>query len=156
MLRNLPAGITHSVLYCSAVDPLARAHAIVGSAGVLLVLDLLGGPWYRRTFGIPGLVFLTENHSGVEPPAGWLGVLALLLTLALLVTIGLQRVGRGELPQISVPWPRVQFGAAVAVFGLVGLKFLSGVTHLAWGAFVGVLLAAALAYGGTLLAREEA
>jgi hypothetical protein len=30
------------------------------------------------------------------------------------------------------------------------------VTHLAWGAFVGVLLAAALAYGGALIGRDEA
>jgi len=142
------------VLYCSAVDPLARAHAIVGGAGVLLALDLLGAPWYERTFGAAGLVFLTENHSGVEPPAGWLGVLALLVTVALLIVVGLQHLGRGELPEVAVPWPRLQFGAAVAAFALVGLKFLSGVTHLAWGAFVGVVLAAALAYGGALIVRE--
>jgi hypothetical protein len=135
---------------------LARAHAIVAGAGVLLLIDLLGTPWYRLTTGIPGLVFLTENRTGVEPPAGWLGVLALLVTLALLVVVGLKRLGRGELPEVAVPWPRLQFGAAVAAFALVGLKFLSGVTHLAWGAFAGVLLAAALAYGGALILREEA
>jgi hypothetical protein len=156
MVRKLPAGVAHSVLYCSAVDPLARAHAIVGGAGVLLVLDLLGAPWYRLTIGVPGITLYAENHTGLERPAGWLGVLALLLTLALLQTIGLQRLGRRQLPQVAVPWPRLQFGAAVAVFGLVGLKFLSGVTHLAWGAFVGVLLAAALAYGGALIGREDA
>ena len=95
---------------------------------MLLLIDLLGTPWYRLTTGIPGLVFLTENRTGVEPPAGWLGVLALLVTLALLVVVGLQRLGRGELPEVAIPWPRLQFGAAVSAFVLVGLKFLSGVT----------------------------
>jgi hypothetical protein len=156
MLRKLAAGVAHSVLYCSAVDPLARAHAIVGGAGVLLIIDLLATPWYRRTFGAAGLVFLTENHTGLEPPAGWLGVLALLVTLALLVILGLKRVGRGELPEVAIPWPRLQFGAAIAVFALVALKLLFGVTHLGWGAVVGVLLAAAVAYGGALIIREEA
>jgi len=114
-------------------------------AGVLLIIDLFLAPWYLQTFVIAGNIEFTR--TALEPPQGWLAVLAWLTTMALLVEVVLSRVATEGLPDLAVPWVRVQLAQAAAILVLVVLKFAVTAGHYDWGAWVGVVLAGAFAYG---------
>jgi len=121
-----------------------HAVRLVILAGVLLMVDLFLAPWYVQSFVIGDIQF---TRTALEPPHGWLAVLAWLATVALLVEVVLVRVSTEGLPDLPVPWVRVQIIQGFAILGLLLIKLLVSAGHFGWGAWVGVLLAAALAYG---------
>ena len=104
-------------------------------AGVLLIIDLFLAPWYLQTFVIAGNIEFTR--TALEPPQGWLAVLAWLTTMALLVEVVLSRVATEGLPDLAVPWVSVQLAQAAAILVLVVLKFAVTAGHYDWGAWVG-------------------
>jgi hypothetical protein len=113
-------------------------------SGILLVLDLFLAPWYLQTFLIANVEF---TRTALEPPSGLLAVLAWLLTMALLVEVVLSRMATEGLPDLQVPWVRIQLLQAGATFVLVLVKFIATAGHYGWGAWLGLLLAAAFTYG---------
>ncbi|MBV8159343.1 MAG: hypothetical protein JO265_00315 [Acidimicrobiia bacterium] len=141
MRRTLPAGVARSVLYCIAVRK-EYAVRLVVLAGVLLMADLFLAPWYDRWY----LIGFEATRTALEPPQGWLAVLAWLSTGALLVEVVVTRISTTGLPEVAVPWVRIQLAQAFAVFVLVLVKFATTV-HYGWGSWVGVVLAAAFGYG---------
>jgi hypothetical protein len=126
------------------------AVRLVMVAGVVLMLDLLFAPWYDQAFFGGGY---TVTRTALEPPQGWLAVLAWLGTGALLVEVVLSRIS--GLPRLVVPWARIQTVQGATIFGFVVLKFLV-TRHYAWGSWLGVLLAGALAYGAWVANHEPA
>jgi hypothetical protein len=120
-------------------------------SGALLLFDLLFLPWYDRTY----VIGYSVTRTALEPPQGWLAVLAWLGTAALLTEVVVSRLSRRGLPTVAVPWARVQLVQGAAVLGLVVLKFL--VTgHYAWGSWLGVLLACGFACGAWVANHEPA
>ena len=115
---------------------------LVLGAGILLVFDLLFLPWYHLAFQI-GYVL---DRTALEPPQGWLAVLAWLATVALLAQILIPRLGHSELPRLSWSWSRIALVEGCAVFGLLLIKLLA-TGYLGFGAWIGILLAGAVAYG---------
>ena len=114
---------------------------VVLAAGVALVLVLFFLPWYHYAFVLP----YVDDRTALEPPAGWLAVLAWLLTLALST--------RG-LPTVALSWTRIALLEAAAVFGLLLIKLL--VTgYIGFGAWIAMALSAALAYGSWLQSVER-
>ena len=118
------------------------AVRLVVVSAVLLMATLFFAPWYDRGF----VIGYEVTRTSVEPPHGWLAVLAWLTTLALLVEVVVTRISTTGLPEVAVPWVRIQLVQAAAVFILVALK-VAVTKYYAWGAWVGLVLAGALAYG---------
>jgi len=117
------------------------AVRLVVLSGVLLMGTLFFAPWYDRVF----LIGYEVTRTAVEPPHGWLAVLAWLTTGALLLEVVVTRLSTTGLPEVAVPWLRIQLVQAAAVFVLVLVKFaVTG--QYAWGAWVGLVLAAVFAY----------
>jgi len=128
------------VLHCCIVRKEYAARLVVIS-GILLMADLFFAPWYDRIF----LIGYEVTRTAVEPPHGWLAVLAWLTTGALLLEVVVTRLSTTGLPEVAVSWLRIQLVQAAAVFVLVLVKFaITG--HYAWGAWIGVVLAAVFAY----------
>jgi hypothetical protein len=141
MIRKLPAGLVNSVLYRRPVRKEYAVRLVVVS-GFLLLATLFFAPWYDRGF----VIGYEVTRTAVEPPQGWLALLAWLTTLALLIEVVVTRISTTGLPEVAVPWVRIQLVQAAAVFVLVALKVLA-TRYYGWGAWVGLILAGAFAYG---------
>src|SRR4051812_50183798 len=88
------------------------AVRLVVVSGVLLMADLFFAPWYDRGF----VIGYEVTRTAVEPPQGWLALLAWLTTLALLIEVVVTRISTTGLPEVAVPWgphPPVEAGAPV-------------------------------------------
>jgi hypothetical protein len=129
---------------------LTLGDKIVLGAGGLLILDLLFFPWHK----ISVASIVDVNRTGVQSPNSFYGVLALLLVLVMVAQVVVSKLTGAKLPEIPVPWPRVHLIAGVAVFVLLLLKLLVETRFLGFGAFLGLILAAAVAFGGYTISRE--
>lgn len=134
------------------LDELTLSDKIIAGTGIVLIIDLLFLPWHSIDLGIT-----TFTRSGVESPNSFWGVLALLLTIAV-VAVTLLRVLKPEtsLPELPVSWDRAIFFAAAATLVLLVLKLVMEMDALGFGAWLGILLAAGMAYGGYLKYQADA
>jgi hypothetical protein len=132
-----------------------RGEALVVVAGALLVLDLLFVPWHRfaidvnlEQFGVD-LPSFRLDRRGVQDPQAFFGIasaiVAALMVIQVVATKVLSSVPRAE---------QVHLVAGAVVLGLIGAKFMANNNFLAVGAWLGIALAAAVAYGGFLLSQE--
>src|SRR5205823_1946759 len=80
------------------------AVRVVLAAGIMLIVDLLFAPWYDRAY----VIGYEVSRTALEPPQGWLAVLAWLGTAALLAEVVVARVSTTGLPELVVPWRRIQ------------------------------------------------
>jgi hypothetical protein len=136
------------------LSKLSQGERIVLVAGVLLIIDLLFLPWHSIDLGvsIPG-VDLTR--SGVQSPNGGYGVLALLLTIVMVGQIIAAKIAGANLPSPPVPWSQVHAIAGAAVAILLVLKLVVETDSLGFGAYLGVLLGLAVAYGGYAIKQQD-
>ena len=125
------------------------------AAGALLVLDLVLLPWHRfgidvnlEQFGVE-LPSFRLDRRGVQDPQAFFGiasaVVATLMVVHIVATKVVSTVPRSE---------QLHLVAGAVVLGLVVAKLLANNDFLAVGAWLGIALAAALAYGGFLLSQE--
>jgi hypothetical protein len=131
---------------------LTQGERIVLIAGVLLIIDLLFFPWHKITLG--GLVGVDVTRTGIQSPNAFYGVVALLLTLVMVGVIIATRLANANLPALPVSWGQVHLIAGCVVFGLLLIKLIVETDFLGFGAYLGVLLAAALAFGGFTVNKE--
>ena len=129
---------------------LTLADKVIGATGVLLVIDLLVLPWHDIDF-LGGSI----KRSAIESPNGFWGILALLLTLAILAALVVTRLTTAKLPQLPLPLERAIFFATIAVLALLLLKLVVETDFLGFGAWVGLLLAAGMVYGGFVKSQER-
>ena len=102
------------------LDNITREDWMLAGAALLLVIDLLFLPWFDISLGI---ISVTSTATGT--PDGWLGVLAVLATLALIADLGIERLSpQTQLPALSGSrtTTRVALAGTAALF--VVLKFL--------------------------------
>jgi hypothetical protein len=132
------------------LNKLTKGDKIVAGAGLLLIIDLLFLPWHK--INVAGI--LSVSRTGVQSPNSFYGILALLLAIVMVAQVVLSRLTSVKLPDIPIPWGQVHLVAGIAVFALLVLKLLVETSYLAFGAFLGVLLAAALAFGGYTISQE--
>jgi len=134
---------------------LRRGDQIVLIAGALLVIDLLFLPWHHisvpRVLGYGGG---SVNRTAVQSPNSFYGVLALLIVLVMVAQVVVSRFTSAKLPDLPVSWGQVHLIAGIAVLALLLLKLLVETTALGFGCYLGILLAAAVAYGGFLIFSE--
>ena len=129
---------------------LTMGDRIVLAAGILLVIDLLFLPWHSIDLGV-----LSVKRTGVQSPNGFYGVLALLIAVVMVAQIVVARLTAAKLPQIPLPWGRVHLIAGVVVLALLLLKLVIETDYLGFGAWLGIILAAVLAFGGFTVNKES-
>jgi hypothetical protein len=122
-----------------------RDELILGGVAILLALDLLFLPWFEISIGL-GSLELSASSTATGAPDGWLGVLAMLASLAVVGDLALERLSNATLPTIGGTRGMTRIALAVLAAACLGLKFLLNV-HFGlfgfgfWGA---VLLTVAL------------
>ena len=133
---------------------LSRGDQIVGGAGVLLVIDLLFLPWHHVRVGFAQF-HVTANRTALQSPNAFWGWLAFLVTVALVARVVLARFTTVQLPKLPVTWGRASLIGGVAVVALLLLKLVLKTDFLGVGAWFGIILGGAMAYGGYLHTQEE-
>lgn len=131
---------------------------ILVAAPLFLIFSFL--PWFKYEVG-GGFDDITR--SGWSGDGAIFSILAVLLALVMFAQIVIARfttVAMPALPQ-GVTWARVHLGLGVAVLLLVALRFLLGDSigpvdgDAAYGLFLALIAAIALAAGGALMFMEE-
>jgi hypothetical protein len=86
-----------------------------------------------------------------------LSVLAILIGLAMAGVVGLKASGTATIPDNvgGVTWPKIHVGGGAAALLLLLIKIISDNDFTAFGFYLGIIAAAALAAGGFLMFREE-
>src|SRR5579862_947516 len=123
-------------------DSVGRDDWLLAGVALLLVIDLMFLPWFDVSLGI---VSVTSTATGT--PDGWLGVLAMLMALAVIADLGIERLAPAtKLPALggSRTMTRLALAGACALF--VVLKFLFHIhfSLFGFGFWVAVVLTGAL------------
>ena len=128
-------------------------EGIVLVAGALLAVDLVALPWHRYHLdtGDLGLDLPAFNleRTGVQSPQAAFGIAALVIALAMAAHVLATKVVPA-LPRME----QVHLVAGAVVLGLLLAKLLADREFLGIGAWLGVALAAAVAYGGFALSQD--
>jgi hypothetical protein len=128
---------------------LSRSERFVVVAGGLLLLSLAFFPWHR----LAELGFLGGDPTltALQEPNQLQGTLAFLVTVAMIAQILMARYSTQKVNPVLV---KLQAPAGMAVFALLCWKLASETSYLSVGAYLGLIFAGALAYGGFMLSRE--
>ena len=124
---------------------LSREDWVVGGGALLLIIDILFLPWHS----VSGFDF-----TGAGAPGGIWGVLALIVTIAVLVDLTLARFN----PAVQVPTSQLgrdmtRTAAAGLGLVLVLIKFIDNTSSLAIGTWLGIILAIVVVAGAYLNAQ---
>jgi hypothetical protein len=128
------------------VDNISRDDWILAGLALLLAIDLLFLPWFDITVSA-GAFSVSATSTATGSPDGWLGVLAVLAAIAVVVDIGIERMSpQTQVPAIGGNRTMTRFVLAAAAAGFVALKFLFHIhfSLFGFGFWAGVVLAAAL------------
>jgi hypothetical protein len=129
------------------VDNVSRDDWIVGGVALLLVIDLLFLPWLSYPF---------LSVSGTSSPDSWLGILAMLAALAVLVDLAVERFSpQTHVPSIGGSRESTRSVLALAAAACLGLKFLLNIHFSTFGIgfYFAVILVIVLVYA-TMQARN--
>jgi hypothetical protein len=135
------------------LDDFSRDDWIVGAIALLLAIDLLFLPWFTISIGP-----LSASSTATGSPDGWLGVLGVITSIALIADLAIERTSPGTaLPNIggSRTKTRLVLAGATAVF--VGLKFLFHIhfSLFGFGFWAAVVLAVALVVSTLRISRDQ-
>jgi hypothetical protein len=135
------------------LNRLTLGARIIGIAGLLLFIDSFL-PWFRTCVSLFGST-ACGGESGWGTPLSLLGIL---IGLAMVVFIVAEATGNAPSSPGTLSWGQVLLGAGGLTFAFVLLQIIIGDHGLgrSYGAYIGLVLSAALAYGGYLRSREAA
>jgi hypothetical protein len=129
---------------------LSRGEQLIGLFGVLLFIDSLF-PWFQVCIDIINRC-ASDNGWGT-----FLSLLGILIALLMVVQVVLAKLANVAMPQLgTLTWGQVHLIGGIASFALILLQVLvgdHGVSRTFW-IFLGVLLAAGVAYGGWQRSQE--
>ncbi len=134
------------------LSKLSLSDKIIGGTGIVLIIDLLFLPWHSVDLPFIG----SYTRTAVQSPDSFWGILALLLTIAVVVVVALRVFSPDtKLPELPVSWDQATFFATAAVGVLLLLKLIVNTDYLGFGAWLGILLAAGMVYGGFLKFQQD-
>jgi hypothetical protein len=137
------------------LDHITRDDWIIGGLALLLAIDLLFLPWFSISASV-GSVTLSASSTATGSPDGWLGVLALLVDLALLADLAVERFSpQTRVPALQNSRVTTRFALACLVAFFLVLKFVFHIhfSLFGFGFYLAVILTAALVFF-TLQARR--
>jgi len=139
--------------YESAMDlsKFTRDELILGGVALLLAIDLLFLPWFEISVGIGGLT-LSVSSTATGSPDGWLGVLGVLASLALVGDLAFERLSSAQLPAVGGSRATTRLALAITAAVCVALKFLFHVHFDLFG--IGFWAAVVLAVALVVFARR--
>jgi hypothetical protein len=138
------------------LSKLSLGDKIVGACGIVLLIALLFLPWHQLCVDFGAFGGETcDSASALGDPGGFWGILALLLTLAVVGVLIADRLAGASLPELPIPWHQAIFYACIGVLVILLLKLVTETDFLAWGAWVAILVSAGMAYGGFLIFKDE-
>ncbi len=123
---------------------ITRDDWIIGGVALLLIIDLLFLPWFSISIGP-----FSADLTATDAPDGWLGILAVLVAIALIADLAVERMSpQTTLPSLGGSRPHTRFVLAAVTAVLVALKFLLHIhfSQFGFGFWLGVILTAALVY----------
>jgi hypothetical protein len=129
-----------------------RDDRILAGVALLLIITLLFLPWFHIS-----ILGFSASLTATDSPDGWLGVLAVLSAIALIVDLGIERLSPGtSVPSIGSSRTQTRFVLACVTALFVVLKFLFHIHFdlFGFGFYVAVVLTAALVWVA-LQARNE-
>jgi hypothetical protein len=131
------------------LSKLSREDWMVGWGALLLIIDLLFLPWHSVSgFGV------SADFSGTDAPGSIWGVLALIVTIVVLVDLALARFSpETQLPTTQLGRDMTRAAAAALALLLVVIKLIDNTSYLAWGTWVGIVLAVVVVGGAWLNAQ---
>ena len=124
---------------------LSREDWMVGGGGLVLIIDILFLAWHSV-----GPFDLT----GTDSPGGIWGVLALIVLIAVVADLLFARFSPAtQIPTTQLGRDMTRAAAAGLVLLLVFIKFIDNTSFLAYGTWVGLVLAIVVAAGAWLNAQ---
>jgi hypothetical protein len=127
------------------LSKMSTATKILLGAGILYLIDLFL-PWQRACFDALGV-----SACGSASGASGIGVLNLLLVIALLAWEGMALAG----VNVSAPRALISAGLAGAIVVFTILKIVVDSESIYLFAWIGILLALAIGYGGWMRWQEH-
>ena len=125
---------------------LTLGERIILLCGVLLIIDLLFLPWHDVDVGV-SIAGIDTTRSGVQSPNGFYGIIALLMAIVMVGQLIAAKIAGATLPDPPVPWSQVHLIGAGVVLGALVIKLVAETDYLSFGCYVGILLAAGMAFG---------
>jgi hypothetical protein len=129
------------------LDKATRDWIIAGLA-LLLIISLLFFPWFDLASGpVCSLVSCTRSATGA--PDGWLGILAVLAAIVLIVDVGIEQFSpQTVVPSVAGGRSATRLILAAIVAGFIVLKFLFHIhfSYFGWGFYLSVVITAALVF----------
>ncbi|HTX46940.1 MAG TPA: hypothetical protein VMD48_11690 [Solirubrobacteraceae bacterium] len=141
-----------------SLDNMSRDDWILGGLALLLAIDLLFLPWFSVTVGF-GTFSISATSTATGDPDGWLGILAVIVIVALLADLAVERLSpQSQLPAIggSRASTRLVLAAIAAVF--LVLKFLFHINHfsdLGFGFWAAVVLTGGLVFAALRVSQGQ-
>jgi hypothetical protein len=135
------------------LNKLTLGDKIVAGTGIVLFIGLLAFPWHHIEISAFGFSAST-NRTGLQSPNSFWGILAFLLVIAVVAVLILRRLTTVDLPEIPIAWNQAIFYGTIAVIALLFIKLVSETNYLGWGAWINLLLAAGMVYGGFLIWKQ--
>jgi len=125
---------------------LSRGERFVVVGGGFLLVSLALFPWHR----VEGLAMVGRDPTitALQEPNALQGTLAFLLTVAMVAQVVLTRYTNQK---VNPSFVRLQAPVGMAVVAVLAWKLASETSFLSIGAYLGIGLAGALAYGGLLM-----
>jgi hypothetical protein len=129
---------------------LSRGERYVVLAGGFLLLDLIFFPWHRYS-GVFAFLGGDPTRTALQSPNALQGTLAFLVAVAMVAQVIMTRFTSQKVNPALV---KLQPAAGLAVLGLLAWKLSIDLNNLSVGAYLGLPLAVALAFGGLMMARD--
>lgn len=130
---------------------LSRGEKVVVRAGGLLLVNLLFFPWHRFPAAVALLGFSSQTRTAVQAPNSLQGTIAFLVAVAMVAQILMARTGSAP---VNPKLVRLHPVAGMAVLAVLAWKLAIATAYLSVGAYLGIVLAAGVAYGGILIGKE--
>jgi hypothetical protein len=141
------------------LNKLSLGDKIVGGTGIVLFLLLLIVPWHSQTVDLGQFggkhTYTLKATSGDGGAVGWPAILAILLLIAIVAVVLVRKLTTADLPELPIPWNQAIFYATIAVPVLLVLKLLLKNESISFWAYIDILIAIGMAYGGFLIFKES-
>lgn len=131
------------------LSKLTLGDKIAAGGGIALVLFAIILDWHRVCFG--GFCTGLSVFSGDGEAIPVLGFLAFILAAAVAAAVLLRKLTSTNLPDLPIAWNDAIFYASVGAAVLLLLKLLLKFEYIGFGAWLMLISAGAMAYGGFLV-----